>query len=329
MNIVHSFMMPFKNAVRQTPWFRSIITRIMTARDFPAVVGIDSAGGCNLDCTFCGTKHIRQNSPGLMDFELYSRIINELSQHKKLWMLILHNFGEPLLNPRLADMVVLAKKKNVSRVVQFSTNATLLTQKRSNELINAKLDGIVISVDALTREEYTALKGCDLFDEVISNTKGLMKEKQSCGSSVPFVSAKMVKRQGFEHTFKPFLSFWKKIVDEAALTSYSNWGGSVSENGLQPDFSKRYACHFLWYYPAIAHDGKVFCCCATADDEAIIGDIRTQSLYDIWHGEKLAAIRQAHLKKRFSKIRPCAKCTYWAESNVNLDVWLQHRGRSL
>jgi radical SAM protein with 4Fe4S-binding SPASM domain len=234
-------------------------------------------------------------------------------------MLILHNFGEPLINPHIGMMVKRAKERKVARSIQFATNGTLLTASACRMLIHSQLDGLVLSVDAFTPEDYAALKGKNLLPEVIINARALQQLKKELHSKKPYLCAKMVRRSGFEHTFKPFLEQWSLIADEAALTPYSNWGGAVPQDGLQHLPAKRYACHFLWYYPAIASDGRVFCCCATDDPEAVIGSINSDSLELLWNGPKLARIRKVHLSGDFEKFRPCSRCTYWAESRINLN----------
>jgi radical SAM protein with 4Fe4S-binding SPASM domain len=320
MSFIDSIIIPLKNTVRSNPVLRAAATCCMSLRHFPAVVGVDPSGICNLNCTFCGTKHSRESGT-IMSPELFEKILSELSTQKKLWMLILHNFGEPLINPHIGTMVQQAKNKSIARSIQFATNGTLLTAAISKALIEAELDGLVVSVDALTPEDYAALKGKNLLSEIISNATRLQHLKKELRSKKPYVSAKMVRRAGFENTFEPFLQKWSSIANEAALTPYSNWGGAVPEDASQNIPAQRYACHFLWYYPAIASDGRVFCCCATDDSEAILGNVNNNSLESLWNGTILAGIRKAHLEGNYSKCRPCSQCTYWAESRINLNFW--------
>lgn len=325
MGILNRLVVPLKNRIRSTPFLRGLATRFMVSKDFPTVIGVDPTNHCNLNCAFCGTRGMK-TAKGFMDFTLFESLIKECKEHPKLWMLILHNFGEPLMNKDIGRMVALAKQENVARSIQFATNGTLLDENMAKLLIEAGLDGLVLSIDAVTREEYQALKGRDLLDRVIENGKRIMELKRRMKSRSPYVSAKMVRRKGLESGFRPFLNLWREIVDEATLTSFSNWGGAVRNEGKVPDFKKRYACHFLWYYPAVNWDGKVFFCCAACDEEAVIGDLRTSSMQSIWKSEKLRLVREAHLRGDFDLIEPCANCTYWAESNLNLDRFLESRG---
>lgn len=322
MRGLKELIVPFKNRVRYNRFFRGLATCMMVSVDFPAVIGVDPTNICNLKCTFCGPATMKDKK-GRMEMALYERLLNQCRGQRKLWMLMLHNFGEPLLNPDIAEMVRLAKKKDITRSINFSTNGTLLTEAMARDLITAGLDGLVISVDAYSRDQYKELKGRDCLDQVEANARTIMGLKSKMKRSNPHVSAKMVRRRGFEDTFNPFLKKWSAIVDEAALTPFSNWGDRISDPQAGELGDKRYACHFLWYYPAISWDGRVFFCCAACDKEAVIGNLNESSLAEIWKGTALRAVRQAHLEKRFDEIKSCRRCTYWAESRINLDWYLK------
>ena len=42
-----------------------------------------------------------------------------------------------------------------------------------------------------------------------------------------------------------------------------------------------------------------------------IGDVRKQSIHEIWHSDKFAAVRSQHSKKDgFLEIKPCKNCFY-------------------
>ena len=313
-----------KNVIRYHRFLRGLVTRRIIDLAFPAVIGLDPTTACNLKCSFCGPQQLRP-SPMTLSLDLFNRVVEESLRHGRRRMLILHNSGEPLLNRDIYGMIALAKQKKVARVVQFSTNGLLLTEENCEKLVRAGLDGLVISVDAYTRREYAELKGVDCLERVIENARTMMRVKKRLSSPIPYVSAKMVRRRGFEDTFAPFLKFWREIVDEAALTPFSNWGGQMAYEGTEPLARKRFACHFLWYYPAINPDGKVFFCCASTSPGAVIGDVTEESLQEIWRGERLARARRRHLEGRFETAGPCRNCSYWSEAGVDLDRWLRRK----
>lgn len=331
MKSLSAYKASLKNVIRYRPFLRRLVTKHMIDWDFPAVIGIDPTTRCNLDCSFCGPRQAALPA-GFFSLELYRRVIEESLRHGRRQMLILHNSGEPLLNPDIYEMIALAKRRRVARVVQFSTNGVNLTRPNAVKLIESGLDGLVISVDAASREDYAELKGRDCLEKVIENARGLMEEKRRLKSSTPWVSAKMVKRRGREDSFGEFLRFWGEIVDEAALTPFSNWGGAIDYGGTESVPQERFACHFLWYYPAIQWDGTVYCCCASTVPAAVIGTLKEKSLAEIWRDEPLGQLRRFHLDQDYDRAVPCRDCTYWGESRVDLDNWLRiqerkHRAR--
>lgn len=326
MKSLSAYRASLKNVIRYRPFLRRLVTKRIIDFSFPAVIGIDPTTRCNLNCSFCG-PHQSGLPDGLFPIELYHRVIEESLRHGRRQMLVLHNSGEPLLNPDIYEMIAVAKRSRAARVVQFSTNAVNLTRENSVKLIESGLDGLVISVDAATREDYAELKGRDCLEKVVENARGLMEEKRRLKSSTPWVSAKMVRRRGREDTFDRFLQFWGEIVDEAALTPFSNWGGQIAYAGTETVPRERFACHFLWYYPVIQWDGTVYCCCGSTAPAGVIGNLNEKPLAEIWRDEPLSRLRRLHLEKRYDRAGPCGECTYWSESRVNLDGWLRRRER--
>jgi MoaA/NifB/PqqE/SkfB family radical SAM enzyme len=59
--------------------------------------------------------------------------------------------------------------------VLFNTNAILLNQKRGDALVNAGLDELRVSLDAVSPELYAQLRGVDQLPKVIQNLKSFVK----------------------------------------------------------------------------------------------------------------------------------------------------------
>ena len=57
-------------------------------------------------------------------------------------------------------------------------------------------------------------------------------------------------------------------------------------------------------------DGQVSVCCVDWSFGTIVGDLKTNTLDEIWNGEKLRAFRLTHLQGKRSTIPACAKCQY-------------------
>lgn len=57
-------------------------------------------------------------------------------------------------------------------------------------------------------------------------------------------------------------------------------------------------------------DGQVSVCCADWSYGTIVGDLRNQSLIDIWNGDSLRHFRLLRLRGERQKIEVCADCKY-------------------
>ena len=127
----------------------------------PYVIYIDPCDTCNFRCKFCPSgnleliKKTKGRGHGPMDFEVYKDIIDSLKDFPDPVRVIrLYKGGEPLVNPRFADMVRYAKESPKVLRVDTTTNASLLTPDRSLEIIDAGLDRLNISVEGVNAEQY-------------------------------------------------------------------------------------------------------------------------------------------------------------------------------
>ncbi len=85
--------------------------------------------------------------------------------------------GEPLLRKDLIELLAYAKKYGLSTALV--TNALLLTERRAQELVNAKLDTIYISIDAAEADLNDEIRGLngyfDLALTAIDNLKSMRR----------------------------------------------------------------------------------------------------------------------------------------------------------
>ena len=68
-------------------------------------------------------------------------------------------------------------------------------------------------------------------------------------------------------------------------------------------------------------DGKAVLCCEDWNEEYVVGDLRTQTLSEIWHGQPLREVREKHLARRGHDIALCAKCNSWQAPSRSAKLW--------
>lgn len=265
---------------------------------FPLHIDIESTNNCNLRCVMC-TRNFMKEKLGFIDWSFYKKIINEAAKYN-LPSIKLNYRGEPLLHPKIAEMVKYAKKKGILEV-QFNTNGVLLTENLAKKLIEAGLDRIIFSFDAAKKETYEKIRRGSNYDIVVKNIKDFVRVRNGLGKKKPLVRVQMVKMKENEKEAERFIKMWLPVANRVAVSTKRDPQG-VKEK------MNHFPCHQIWQRLMICWDGEVRMCCGDWAGEIILGNAKKEKLYDIWHGDKLINIRKLHLANRFNEIPVCAKC---------------------
>ncbi len=286
----------------------------------PMKIHVDPASGCNFRCFFCP-----QSDPdalrsagvkaGVMKLSLLKKLVDDLAVFpKKVDEFVFGNYGEPLLNKNIAEMVRYATASGCVREVSLITNAAMLTRERASALVDAGLQKIRISVEALSDEKYLKTTKTPIaFADIVHNVR--MFHKLSRGTT--FIYVKIIdaglteaeKREFFE-TFTPIadavsIENLMPVTEEAADVVGANQKGMT---GVSLS-SGRSICPSPFYSLSVHVDGNVGVCCADWHHKTKVGSLREGSLADIWNGDKLRRFRADQLTKSWKQMPECAGCT--------------------
>jgi len=130
--------------------YTSYVFRKIHCNYLPVRLWIELSSRCNLKCRLCVNKDIPQHLKGDINFDLYKKIIDEVKDY--VYDVNLFHRGEPLLHPRLIDIISYAHTSNIK--TRIHTNSTLLTPALSRKIILSGLDLISFSFDGYTKETY-------------------------------------------------------------------------------------------------------------------------------------------------------------------------------
>jgi tungsten cofactor oxidoreducase radical SAM maturase len=127
---------------------------------------------CNLNCTVC-MRQVWRDAPGEMTWGAFKEVIQGLREFPKLERLTLGGFGEPLLHPRLPEMLELAATLGVRLTV--TTNGLLLDEETTRLLLKAGVDQVVVSLDTAHAQAHqlSLIKGGQ--ELVLRNARRLMR----------------------------------------------------------------------------------------------------------------------------------------------------------
>lgn len=278
---------------------------------FPIHLDIESTGVCNLRCPFCSTttKWWGPAEPGYMTMETFRRIIDEGAANG-LCSVKLSLRGEPMLHQKLHEMVAYAKAKGILDVY-FNTNATLLTETRVHQLIDAGLDRISISFEGTTKAVYEANRVGAKFEKVIANTRLLREVRDRRDARHPQIRVQTVGLPELMAGFPEYVEFWKDVADEISYLDARNEGPQFDHRGRVA----AWACPFLWQRMTILWDGTLLPCLmhGVPDFDLLAhGNVHSMSIEEAWNGERERMYRELHRSGRAHELEACDRCSFRA-----------------
>ena len=293
--------------------------------NYPKMLNVEPTNHCNFNCVMCSRR--RSGRPlGFMSLDLFDAILVDVRRcGKTIQWLTLHNDGEPLLHPDLAVMVHMAKSSGVVENVHFNTNGQLLTEDAAAALIQAGLDDITVSIDALTPETFARVKRAGDLVTVAENTRRLMAVRKKLGRSNPWVRAKIIDMPLTAGEIDGFRRSWRPWVDEVQVQPIHNAGGGIAVDSAA-GAAERYPCALPWYALAVNWNGTVSPCCVDLSGENIVGDLCRETLQEIFVHGPIRTYREKMLNGREAELSPCAGCNVW-RNGVNIFQTLDHEER--
>lgn len=286
----------------------------------PFVVFVDPASACNFLCPFCPTGHrdmIDETGrfQGVMKLPLFKKIIDDLHEFEKpIKVLRMYKDGEPFLNKNLASMIAYAKLSGTVEYIDTTTNGSLMTPERLGPVLEAGLDKINISVDGMNREQYRKFTGFDFdFGKFVEHVKWLDANKGNCEVviKIPGDLINDIQRQEFLDTFgdycdrifiENFAPCWPEFDVEA------HTGIKITQGIYQQPIKPTDTCPYIFYSVSINADGLVSSCFLDWGRKLLIGDMNQQTLREVWHSNKMNALRRQHLEGRRGENPVCSNC---------------------
>jgi radical SAM protein with 4Fe4S-binding SPASM domain len=80
-------------------------------------------------------------------------------------------------------------------------------------------------------------------------------------------------------------------------------------NDTHIEYLEEFTCPQQYQRLVIGADGLIMKCSNDEENREVIGDIKQESVHQVWHGEKMQAVRNMHLQPRgFMQSAVCRKC---------------------
>ena len=256
----------------------------------PLSIDIELASICDLACPHCSREYI-VTPDKIMDFDLYKKIIDEISE-MSVPSIKLNWRGEPLLHPNISKCIDYAKRKGILEVI-INTNATMLTKKKSEELIDSGLDYMIYSFDGGTKKTYEKMRPGrfkkNQYENIVKNIIDFNEVRFKKKAKFPITKIQMIMTSDTRNEIDEFYKTFENIVDDVTVTQYNERGGGLNDldeniktklikyfkdKNLSPNTSymvdidkniyvseKRKTCEQIYQRLMITYNGRVGMCC--------------------------------------------------------------------
>jgi radical SAM protein with 4Fe4S-binding SPASM domain len=334
-----------------------------TAYVGPFYVTVDITRRCNLQCIGCRFHSPMSKKSPFMDdavtdipFDLFKTLCDEL-QRMGTNSILLTGEGEPLLHPRIFDMISVAKEAGL-HVILF-TNGTLFDETRIQSLLDSCPDTLRVSLWASSPKEYE--KNCPgsdpaTFIKTMEGLKLLTQFKADRKSKVPSVILHHpINRNNFEKvndmvdlayqagcnalTFSPLKCWWGSLGSvslsqteeklllcsltqmKEKLDSFSlehNIGNTVLRYKIGYAVWKKMPCYIAWLHVRVRVNGKVLPCHRYA---LPMGNLNEERLQEIWNNSAFRAFRTKTMTRTgLTSIAEHCDCNFCGFIHDNMQV---------
>lgn len=267
----------------------------MRIPEFPTYIMIQTTSLCNACCEFCPYGEIKNELPqGEMDFALFKKIADECGQHQEIKRIMPYLMNEPLMDTKLEEKIDYIKEKNPAAWVHFLTNGSLLSLERRGRILKSNLDQICFSVHGINKKLYENTMHIN-YENTIENIVAFLNQaKLSRPQQYSLITFFKWKDLG-EKEKKEAIEFWHK----QGVTQISVFDGPISRAGNVrqipgPRKEKIGGCNSIWTREMfhILYNGDVVLCCMDWRREIVLGNVKKQSIYDVWHSAKYHQLRE-------------------------------------
>lgn len=272
--------------------------------EYPLLVDIELSSVCNLKCPMCYTitdKFKQHVNVTRMDWDMYRRIIDEIGGKVPAIRLSLR--GEATLHGKFIEAIRYAREHGI-REISTLTHGGKLTLPYFQKMAEAGIDWITISVDGLG-ETYERVRKPLKFAALLDKIKAIKQYKEEHGLKRP-----VIKVQGI----------WPAIAESGVDAYYNTFASCTDLVAFNPlidylsndtciEYLEDFTCPQQYQRLVVGADGLVMKCSNDEENREVIGDLSRETVHQVWHGERMQAVRDVHLQPRgFLQSAVCRKC---------------------
>jgi hypothetical protein len=273
--------------------------------DFPKTLTIETFAKCNAACTFCPYPTLDRQGT-LMPDDLFDKILADLAAIPAEIPFSIAPFkvNEPFLDKRMFDLCRRINERLPNASIQIFSNGSTLTTANLKKLAEIqRLEFLWISLNHHDKAAYEALMGLR-FDQTLARMQDVWRAKDEGWLKPPVKVSRVADGSADDAAFEAFVTS-RFPGFQPMLVGREDWVGQVEvtrHRSPKPQGCTR------WYELSIMATGEVALCCMDGKGEHVVGDVRTQSVLEIYNSPAYRALRET-ARTRLAAPDPCRDCT--------------------
>jgi len=295
----------------------------------PMNVTIEPTNLCNLECPVCETgAGILGRPEGHMTLEEFQTIVDKIAPHTNT--LMFYFMGEPFLNKQSYDMIHYAKDRGIP-FVQTCTNGDPVNP---GKLVDSGLDEVSFQIGGITQETHQIYRINSNIERVLKNLKETIRQKRERRPAMRVQSGFILMKhnehevEGFERLMKELGADKWEVIDPCVRTveqghqmlptDRAHWyyDPEAFEKGvLRPRVLPDNECPWLYYSMTVQVNGDVVPCCRDPKGLEVVGNLLTESLGEVWNGERYRAFRD-RIHRDQGSVEICRLCSAYGASAI-------------
>jgi sulfatase maturation enzyme AslB (radical SAM superfamily) len=285
-----------------------IKSRVPEESEFPKVVLIDTISFCNLKCSMCSHRNMKRKA-GIMNWELYRKIIDEIAENEPNAQIWITFFGEGMILKDLPERIEYAVGKGVTNIC-LNSNGALFREEFAERLIRAGLRRLLVGIDSINEETYKQIR---VGGDYTRTVNGVLRYKEMLdifGEPGQDICVQFVEMDINSKEIDEFVAFWNSHNIKCKVRPMVSWGNKVNASNLV-ETEERLPCYWMMNTMSVIDTGIVPLCTSDLDSEYPQGDINVRTMKDVWNKE-LKTVRLMHREGRWSELpEMCRGCSDW------------------
>ena len=287
----------------------------------PFTLNVFPTNACNFKCSYCAHSlsddelaKIYNLDKSIMSLETMEAIIEQSKAFPSPYKLLsFMGHGEPLLNRNLPKMIEMVKKSGIAKRIEIITNASVLNTVLSDQLIEAGLTNLRISLQGLNSESYRNTCGVFLdFEQFLEHIAYFYRQKSDqMGLFVKIMNVSL-KPNDEQRFYDMFGDICDRMYVEHVQPVYHAVSVQEDKSDIRYDrygnaHLPRQVCPLAFFSFGVWPNGDVQPCDAIYKP-CLLGNVNASTLKEMWQGDNLKQFRIQHLSGNKNFIQGCADC---------------------